>query len=83
VVASLGEAYRRGMGGVVDEATVRRAIMVTGAAKYFWLAPRMLLSAREQQSARRGYDARDWAGRFAGREPVLSLVARWGRAVLS
>jgi hypothetical protein len=78
VVAAVRDGYSRGLGFDAGY-----AMRVTGAAKYFWLAPRMLLSAREQQSARRGYDARDWAGRFAGREPVLSLVARWGRAVLS
>jgi hypothetical protein len=83
VLAAVGDGYRRGLGGAVDDATVRRAIMVTGAAKYFWLAPRMLIAARDQLQRRPGYDTRDLASMFAGRGPVLAVVGAWARAVLA
>jgi hypothetical protein len=82
VVATLGEAYRRGLGGTVDAPTVRRAIMVTGAAKYFWLAPRMVVAAG-QRSPGANYDTRDVAGMIAGRAPVLEVIAGWAREVMT
>jgi hypothetical protein len=82
VTAEVAGGYRRGLAGAVDEATIMRAIRLTGAAKYTWLAPRMLLAAA--QGARKGgYDSRDTAAVFAGRAPVLALVTRWARSALS
>ena len=81
VTAAVAAGYRRGLGGALDDATVDRAIKLTGAAKYYWLAPRMLTAAA--RGAGRGiYDSRDTAAVFAGRAPVLSLVTRWAREVL-
>jgi hypothetical protein len=82
VIGAVGDAYRRGLGGVLDEAAVHRAIMVTGAAKYFWIAPRLLAAARDAQPRRPGYDTRDLDAVFAGRAPILDVVARWARAAL-
>jgi Phosphotransferase enzyme family len=60
---------------------VRRAIAVTGAAKYCWLAPRML-----QRLAAGGgpgfYDRRDDRQVLRGRLGMLTLVAAWGRLAL-
>ena len=82
VVAAVADGYRRGLGGAVDDATASRAIKLTGAAKYYWLAPRMLAVAA-QGPRPGGYDSRDTAAMFAGRAPVLALVTRWAREVLS
>ena len=81
VVETIAEGYHRGLGGAVDAATISRAITVTGAAKYYWLAPRMLIAVA-QGSRRAAYDSRDPAAMFAGRAPVLSLVTRWAREAL-
>lgn len=81
VVGAVGEAYGRGL-GVVDEATVGRAVRTTGAAKYFWIAPRLLASAAAGRRRRPTYDARDLEAVFAGRAPILAVVARWARDVL-
>ncbi|WIM92587.1 aminoglycoside phosphotransferase [Actinoplanes oblitus] len=75
VVAAVIDGYVSGLSGV-DPSLVQRAIMITGAAKYFWLAPRMIDSLMRDGSAA-AYDARDWPARFAGRAPVLEVVARW------
>ncbi|MEV6348341.1 aminoglycoside phosphotransferase [Actinoplanes sp. NPDC051851] len=72
VLESVTEGYVRGMRGVVDADVVRRAIRLTGAAKYFWLAPRML-----SLSAVTAYDVRDVAERFVGRAPLLGVVTEW------
>ena len=64
-----------------QDAQVRRAIAVTGAAKYCWLAPRML-----QRLADGGgpgfYDRRGDEQVVAGRLGMLTLVAGWGRLAL-
>jgi Phosphotransferase enzyme family len=63
------------------DAEVRRAIAVTGAAKYCWLAPRML--QRLAGGGRPGfYDRRDDEQVLAGRLGMLTLVATWGRLAL-
>lgn len=81
VVDAVGAGYARGLGA--DPDVVRRAIMVTGAAKYFWLAPRMVLAARaEPGGPSQNYDSRGWAAMFAGRAPILRVVTGWARAVL-
>jgi len=63
------------------ESEVRRAVEVTGAAKYCWLAPRMLqrLDAGGGPSF---YDRRGAEQTLAGRLGVLALVAGWGRRAL-
>jgi hypothetical protein len=81
VTAVIADSYRRGL-GAVNAATVQHAIMLTGAAKYYWLAPRMLAMARQRHNRAR-YDNRDPAAMFAGRMPVLEQVTRWARIVLS
>jgi Phosphotransferase enzyme family len=63
------------------DAEVRRAIAVTGAAKYCWLAPRMLQGLAD--GGRRGfYDRRGDGQVLAGRLGMLALVASWGRLAL-
>jgi hypothetical protein len=60
---------------------VRRAIAVTGAAKYCWLAPRML--QRLDGGGRAGfYDRRGTGQALTGRLGMLALVAGWGRLAL-
>lgn len=80
VIGAVGDAYRRGLG--LDHAVVNEALMVTGAAKYFWIAPRLLTAAQAQQQRQTSYDTRDLDARFAGRAPILAVVARWARAAL-
>jgi hypothetical protein len=82
VLALVTDGYRRGLGGVVDERTIEYAIRLTGAAKYYWLAPRMLSWVRHQ-TGRAYYDARDPAAMFAGRAPVLEQITDWARDALS
>lgn len=80
VLDVVGEGYRRGLAGAVDAATVREAIMTAGAAKYFWLAPRMVMAAGAP-SRKPGYDTRGLEAMLAGRAPVLEVVVRWADAV--
>jgi hypothetical protein len=58
---------------------VRRAIAVTGAAQYCWLAPLML---QWLPGGRRPgfYDRRGAEEVLRGRLGVLRLVAAWGRS---
>ena len=82
VLDGVAGGYVRGMAGAVDEATIRRAIRTTGAAKYFWLAPRMVLAVAGP--GRPGaYDKRTPADALAGRAPVLAVIARWAQEALS
>lgn len=76
VAATVPDRYAEGLRGAVAPGEVARAVRLTGAAKYFWLAPMML--GRLGRSAISGtYDARDEAEMMAGRRPVLELLARW------
>ncbi|WP_436533697.1 phosphotransferase [Actinoplanes sp. HUAS TT8] len=81
VLSAVTEGYVRGMADDVDPLAVQRAIMVTGAAKYFWLAPRMI-DALMRDARAAAYDSRGWPERFAGRGPVLEVVARWAGEAL-
>jgi len=80
VLEVVAEQYRRGLEGAVDAATVREAIMTTGAAKYFWLAPRMVMAA-VAPARKPGYDTRGLEAMLAGRAPVLEVVVRWADSV--
>jgi hypothetical protein len=80
VLQSVAGAYARGLDGVLDAGTVRRAIMTAGAAKYFWLAPRMLMVAARPPAGKAAYDRRGVEEMFAGRAPVLEAVVRWAGA---
>jgi Phosphotransferase enzyme family len=64
------------------DAAVRHAIAVTGAAKYCWLAPRML--GRLGEDGGPGwYDRRGVEQVLAGRLGMLTLVAAWGSRALA
>jgi hypothetical protein len=82
VTAVVSDNYCRGLGGSIDEGKVRHAIMLTGAAKYYWLAPRMIATI-SQPGRSASYDSRDPAEMFAGRAPILEQITLWARAVLS
>ena len=82
VLEVVSEQYRRGLDGAVDDETVRRAILTCGAAKYFWLAPRMVTAAVRGTGRTPSYDTRGVRDMLAGRAPVLSVVARWADEVL-
>jgi hypothetical protein len=78
VLETVTEAYTRGMRGIVQPDVVRRAIRVTGASRFFWLAPRMVASIGAP-AGNNGYtyDNRDLAERFASRAPILVKLAAW------
>jgi hypothetical protein len=80
VVEAVTSGYARGMASVLSPGEARRAIMLTGAAKYFWLAPRMLSMAGDAPRGR-GYDTRDWQSMFAGRAPMFELVVDWSATI--
>ncbi|MBF9133407.1 phosphotransferase [Plantactinospora sp. S1510] len=70
--------YLRGLAGAVDASAARRAIRLTGAAKYFWLAPLMLSRVTSTPAKiSQTYDTRDAVAMFAGRRRPLELVAAW------
>lgn len=76
VVDAVTAGYTRGLAGTVDAGTVGRAIRLTGAAKYFWLGPRMVDQLGVPASGA-SYDTRGVADMFAGRRRPLELVAAW------
>ncbi len=82
VLAAVADGYLRGLDGAVPEAVARRAIRLCGAAKYFWLAPRMVLGAAAGGGRPAAYDSRGVEAMLAGRAPVLEIVVRWARSVL-
>ncbi|MEV4200066.1 phosphotransferase [Micromonospora globbae] len=75
------DGYRAGLRGSVDAATVVRAVRLTGAAKYVWLAPLML--TRLGGPTGQTYDRRDEAEIMAGRRPVLELLVDWAAEALA
>jgi hypothetical protein len=82
--AAVTDGYLAGLragGWRGEDAGIRRAIAVTGAAKYCWLAPRML-QRLEDGSGAGFYDRRGAEQVLAGRLGVLGLVAGWGRLAL-
>ncbi|MEU4238456.1 phosphotransferase [Actinoplanes sp. NPDC026619] len=81
VLTTVTDAYAKGM-ATVDPTLVRRAVRTTGAAKYFWLAPRMLMYAAQPNPSKAAYDKRDLEAMFAGRAPVLTAITRWADEVL-
>lgn len=75
--------YQRGLAPVVDPATVRRAVLLCAAAKYFWLAPGMVGGLARRDTGRgQSYDTRDDLAIFAGRRGVLELLVTWFRLAL-
>jgi len=82
VIEAVIDGYRDGLGGALGTDDIVRAIRATGAAKYFWLAPRMLQSAVRGPQGAGNYDGRGLSEMFAGRAPVLAVVARWARETL-
>jgi hypothetical protein len=76
VLSAVTSAYCRGLEGAVPAATVRSAIRTCGAAKYFWLAPRMVMAAATAPR-KPSYDSRGLREMLAGRAPVFETVVRW------
>ncbi|MEV6350158.1 aminoglycoside phosphotransferase [Actinoplanes sp. NPDC051851] len=75
-IETITDSYVRAMRGVLAPDRVRRAIRVAGAAKFFWMAPRMLATAAATPHAS-GYDKRDLSDRVTGRAPILDVIAKW------
>ncbi|MDP9793510.1 hypothetical protein J2S43_002022 [Catenuloplanes nepalensis] len=73
VLETVTDAYVRGLHGTLAPDAVRRAIRVTGAAKFFWMAPRMIVAAGGATIGS-GYDRRDVTARFTGRAPILQTI---------
>ncbi|WP_239135529.1 phosphotransferase [Actinoplanes derwentensis] len=80
VLSAVRDGYARGMSAVAAPEEIHRAIRVTGAAKYFWLAPRMLAQAWSNPRGA-GYDTRDWVSMFTGRAPMLQVVVEWADTI--
>jgi hypothetical protein len=58
------------------------AVMTAGAAKYFWLAPRMIGLLAAPAPTTGHYDRRGAHEMFEGRRPVLELLVSWARAAI-
>jgi hypothetical protein len=76
VLSAVTSSYCRGLDGAVPPGVVEAAVRTCGAAKYFWLAPRMVMAA-SAPPRRPGYDSRGLEAMLAGRAPVLEAVVRW------
>jgi len=76
VLSVVESSYARGLAGAVPAATVAAAIRTCGAAKFFWLAPRMVMAA-SVPPRRAAYDSRGLEAMLAGRAPVFEVVLRW------
>lgn len=75
VVEVVTDGYVSGLRGAVAPDEVRRAIRLTAAAKYCWLAPRMLnLLGRDDLGTGQTYDRRSQEETFAGRAPLFALL---------
>ncbi|MGW4463517.1 phosphotransferase [Micromonospora sp. NPDC004704] len=83
VVTEVSAGYQRGLAPAVDAGTVRRAVLLGAAAKYFWLAPGMLAALdRDNPNRSQQYDRRDDLATFDGRRKVLELLVSWFRTAL-
>ncbi|MCM0678870.1 aminoglycoside phosphotransferase family protein, partial [Micromonospora phytophila] len=80
VAATVLARYVDGLRGAVEPALTVRAVRLTGAAKYFWLAPLMLSRLGGRISGT--YDRRDDAAMLAGRRPLLELLVSWAARTL-
>ncbi|PZG02301.1 phosphotransferase [Micromonospora deserti] len=80
VVSTVVDRYVDGLGGRVPRAVAARAVRLTGAAKYVWLAPLML--GRLGGPPGQTYDRRDEAAIMDGRRRVLELLMRWAAEAL-
>lgn len=80
VATAVIDGYSRGLAEVLSPAQVRSAIAVTGAAKYWWLAPRML-TLLDGPALPSSYDQRGQAAMFEGRRRPLELLASWSRMI--
>lgn len=84
IAQTLTAAYAHGhrkAGGDLTESAVRQAIAVTGAAKYTWLAPKMIAAVTAGHSpGSRNYDPdSDAAEVLERRRPVFELLLDWSR----
>ncbi len=79
IEAAVQAGYLAGLAGAgadLDPALVRRAVAVTGAAKYCWFAPRALPGLARAAPAG-SYDTDGPAERARRWRPVCELLARW------
>jgi hypothetical protein len=79
VTAAVLDGYLAGLAGAVDPDTVRAAVALTGAVKYFWLAPGMLAFAAKGAAGAGNYDDRRMAERMRQCRPLFELITSWLR----